>query len=217
VGELLVFDRTHQFDRGGIEPLPPELPDLRHAEAQRKDDRQVADDLRELRQCSEVHGAVSTRRCCSGYAQPGSVPAFHRATHAASVPLPRLPPRETAMSADTKTPLDHVNDTILQLKEMRHYSKNNVELLTTQWLLFDGELSKLKQAEKVENLMTRQGEFHDALEALITDMKRWRCSCSPRPRRPRKASGRALPQTISAKRPAPIRSSSTASSIGTPT
>ena len=33
------------------------------------------------------------------------------------------------MTADTKTPLEHVNDTVLQLKEMRHYSKNNVELL----------------------------------------------------------------------------------------
>ena len=60
------------------------------------------------------------------------------------------------MSADSKTPLDHVNDTLLQLNDMRHYSKNNVELLTTQWLLFDGELSKLKQAKKVEDLMTRQ-------------------------------------------------------------
>lgn len=30
-----------------------------------------------------------------------------------------------------KTALDHVTDTLLQLKEMRHYSKNNVEMLTT--------------------------------------------------------------------------------------
>ena len=59
----------------------------------------------------------------------------------------------------TKTPVDHVTDTLSQLKEMRHYSKNNVEMLTTQWLLFDGELSKLKQAEKIEGLMMRQGEF----------------------------------------------------------
>ena len=80
-----------------------------------------------------------------------------------------------------KTPLDHVNDTVTQLKEMRHYSKNNVELLTTQWLLFDGELSKLKQAEKVENLMTRQGEFHDALEALITDMEALAVQLQPPP------------------------------------
>jgi hypothetical protein len=70
-----------------------------------------------------------------------------------------------------KSPLDHVTDTLSQLKEMRHYSKNNVELLTTQWLLFDGELSKLKRAEKIEDLMVRQGELHDALEAVIADLE----------------------------------------------
>ena len=85
------------------------------------------------------------------------------------------------MTADTKTPLEHVNDTVLQLKEMRHYSKNNVEMLTTQWLLFDGELSKLKQAEKIEDLMTRQGEFHDALEAVIVAMEELTVQLQPAP------------------------------------
>ena len=85
------------------------------------------------------------------------------------------------MSADSKTPLDHVNDTLLQLKEMRHYSKNNVELLTTQWLLFDGELSKLKQAKKVEDLMTRQAEFHDTLETVIADFEALAVELQPPP------------------------------------
>ena len=85
------------------------------------------------------------------------------------------------MTADTKSPLEHVHDTVTQLKEMRHYSKNNVELLTTQWLLFDGELSKLKQAEKIENLMTRQGEFHDALESAIADMEALAVELQPPP------------------------------------
>ena len=71
------------------------------------------------------------------------------------------------MTADTKTPLEHVKDVVNQLKEMHHYSKNNVERLTAQWLMFDGELKKLKQASKLEELMTRQGELHDALEAEI--------------------------------------------------
>ena len=70
-----------------------------------------------------------------------------------------------------KTPADHVTDTLAQLKEMRHYSKNNVEMLTTEWLLFDGELAKLGQAAKIEGLMVRQGEFHDALEAAIADLE----------------------------------------------
>ncbi|HEY5849545.1 MAG TPA: hypothetical protein VIT62_02075 [Lysobacter sp.] len=85
------------------------------------------------------------------------------------------------MTADTKTPLEHVNDTVLQLKEMRHYSKNNVELLTTQWLLFDGELSKLKKAQTIEDLMSRQAEFHDALETAITDLEEVATSLQPPP------------------------------------
>ena len=78
-----------------------------------------------------------------------------------------------------KTPLDHVADTLSQLKEMRHYSKNNVELLTTQWLMFDGELSKLKQAGKIEQLMMKQSEFYDALETTITDLEEVKNELTP--------------------------------------
>jgi hypothetical protein len=90
-------------------------------------------------------------------------------------------PKEVVMSSDTKTPLDHVHDTLLQLKEVRHYSKNNVELLTTQWLLFDGELSKLKRAQLIEDLMTRQAEFHDAVEAAIADLEEVAVQLQPPP------------------------------------
>jgi hypothetical protein len=76
------------------------------------------------------------------------------------------------MSDETaKTPFDHFNDTVSQLKEMRHYAKNNVELLTTQWLMFDGELKKFGQAEKIEALMMAQGQFYDALEAAIAELE----------------------------------------------
>lgn len=75
------------------------------------------------------------------------------------------------MTADTKTPLEHVNDVLAQLKEMRHYAKNNVETLTAQWLLFDGELKKLKQTGPVETLMTRQSELYDALNEQITALE----------------------------------------------
>jgi hypothetical protein len=85
------------------------------------------------------------------------------------------------MSAETKTPFEQVNDTVTQLKEMRHYAKNNVELLTTQWLLFDGELSKLKQAGKIEDLMIRQGQLHDALEAAIADLEEMAVTLQPPP------------------------------------
>jgi hypothetical protein len=70
-----------------------------------------------------------------------------------------------------KKPADHVTDTLTQLKEMRHYSKNNVERLTAMWMLFDGELSGLKQTAKIDDLMNRQGQFHDALETVIADLE----------------------------------------------
>jgi len=70
-----------------------------------------------------------------------------------------------------KTPADHLADTLAQLKEMRHYSKNNVEHLTATWMLFDGELSKLKRTDKIEDLMNRQGQLHDALEAVIAELE----------------------------------------------
>ncbi|HVI58251.1 MAG TPA: hypothetical protein VM619_05185 [Luteimonas sp.] len=86
------------------------------------------------------------------------------------------------MSDDTaKRPLDHVNDTLAQLKEMRHYSKNNVERLTAEWLLFDGELSKLGQAANIEELMTRQGELHDALERVIAELEEQVVKLQPPP------------------------------------
>jgi hypothetical protein len=75
------------------------------------------------------------------------------------------------MATDNKTPLEQVNDVVNQLKEMRHYSRSNVERLTAQWMLFDGELKKYKQAERIEELMTRQGELHDALEGEISELE----------------------------------------------
>ncbi|MEO7431226.1 MAG: hypothetical protein ABIR62_04270 [Dokdonella sp.] len=84
------------------------------------------------------------------------------------------------MSEDiAKTPADHVADTLLQLKEMRHYSKGNVERLTAAWMLFDGELSNLKQTSKIDDLMNRQGQLHDALEAVISDLEEIHLSMQP--------------------------------------
>jgi septation ring formation regulator EzrA len=72
------------------------------------------------------------------------------------------------MSDDAaKSPTDHLTDTLAQLKEMRHYSKSNVEHLTASWILFEGELKDLKQTAKIEELMNRQSEFYDALESTI--------------------------------------------------
>ncbi len=76
------------------------------------------------------------------------------------------------MSEETaKTPADHLTDTLAQLKEMRHYSKANVEHLTASWLLFEGELAALKQTEKFDDLMNRQSQFYDALEKTIEELE----------------------------------------------
>lgn len=85
------------------------------------------------------------------------------------------------MSEAAKTPFEHVNDVIAQLKEMRHYAKNNVETLTAQWLLFDGELKKLKQGALIETLMTRQSELHDALNEQITTLEELAVTLQPPP------------------------------------
>lgn len=88
------------------------------------------------------------------------------------------------MSTETKTPFEHVNDVLAQLKEMRHYAKNNVESLTTQWLLFDGELKKLQQAEQIEELMTRQSELHDAFDSQIGTLEELAVKLQPPPEEP---------------------------------
>jgi hypothetical protein len=75
------------------------------------------------------------------------------------------------MTAENKSPLEQVSDVVSQLKEMRHYAKNNVERLTAQWMLFDGELKKLDHTDRIEELMTRQGELHDSLDAEITALE----------------------------------------------
>ena len=85
------------------------------------------------------------------------------------------------MSAESKTPFEQVNDVLAQLKEMRHYAKNNVESLTAQWLLFDGELKKLEQAESIEALMTRQSELHDALNDEIGVLEQLAVGLQPPP------------------------------------
>ncbi len=71
----------------------------------------------------------------------------------------------------TKSVADHLADSLSQLKEMRHYSKTNVEHLTSMWMLFDGELSGLKKIDKIDDLMSRQSQLHDAIEAVVADLE----------------------------------------------
>ena len=79
--------------------------------------------------------------------------------------------QEETREPEKKTPADQLTDTLAQLKEMRHYSKTNVEHLTAIWMLFDGELANLKRTDKIEDLMNRQGQLHEALESVIADLE----------------------------------------------
>jgi hypothetical protein len=112
-----------------------------------------------------------------------------------AVPLPASMPwlgfagnhsnsKESAMTASTKTPFEHVGDLLKQLKEMHHYSKGNVERLSAQWLLFDGELKKLKHAERIEELMTRQAELHEAIETEIAALEELSVELAPKVEEP---------------------------------
>jgi uncharacterized protein Yka (UPF0111/DUF47 family) len=74
----------------------------------------------------------------------------------------------TDQSAE-KTPLERSRDIIKQFKEMVHYSEANIEKLTELWLLLDGELKQKKIAKNLEDLLTHQNKFHDALAALVKD------------------------------------------------
>lgn len=68
-----------------------------------------------------------------------------------------------------KTDLEKSRDIISQLKEMRHYSKTNIEKLTAFWLQLDDELKQKDVAAKIEALLTHQTTFHEALESAVAD------------------------------------------------
>ena len=84
-------------------------------------------------------------------------------------------------------PFPDVIAALNQLKEMRHYSRTYVEQLTAQWLVFDGPLKKLKQAGKFEDLMTRQAEFHEALDGEIGELEELAVALQPAPEAPASA------------------------------
>ncbi|ROR11161.1 hypothetical protein [Erwinia sp. JUb26] len=73
---------------------------------------------------------------------------------------------------ETKTKDDYINDVLSQLKEIRHYAKNNTETLSAQWLAFDsGEFKDKELAGKIDTLLNAQGKLHDEVEASIADIE----------------------------------------------
>ncbi len=69
---------------------------------------------------------------------------------------------------EEKTNLEKSRDIISQLKDMRHYSKTNIEKLTEIWLLLEGEMKQKGTAKRLEALLAHQNAFHDSVESVIT-------------------------------------------------
>jgi citrate synthase len=78
---------------------------------------------------------------------------------------------ETSMTdhAQEKTTLEKSRDIIVQLKDMIHYSKTNIEKLTEFWLLLEGEMKQKTMAKKFEVLLSHQNAFHDSVASVVSD------------------------------------------------
>lgn len=70
-----------------------------------------------------------------------------------------------------ETGLQESRNIISQLKEMRHYSKANIEKLTEFWLYLDEGAGQKQFASRMEALIAEQNSFHDSIDALITDFE----------------------------------------------
>ncbi len=79
-----------------------------------------------------------------------------------------------------KSPLDKSRDIIVQMKEMEHYARSNIERLTAHWLQIDDELKQKDIAKKVEVLLTQQNAMQESLAATIADYEALCTSLEPK-------------------------------------
>jgi hypothetical protein len=70
-----------------------------------------------------------------------------------------------------KTPLEVSRDIISQLKEIEHYSRTNIEKLSEHWLRLEEEAKQKPFAERVNDLVSLQNKFQDAITSLIEDFE----------------------------------------------
>ncbi|MDZ7723304.1 MAG: hypothetical protein U5R06_10985 [candidate division KSB1 bacterium] len=68
-----------------------------------------------------------------------------------------------------KSILEESRDIISQLKEMEHYSTNNIEKLSEFWLVLDDKLDQKEFAGRMEKILSHQNAFHDEISSLIAD------------------------------------------------
>lgn len=71
-----------------------------------------------------------------------------------------------------KTTVDYAREAIVQLKEMQHYAQTNAEKISTQWLTFsEGKFQDEAFAEKVGELLNKQGAWLEELQQVIREME----------------------------------------------
>ena len=66
-----------------------------------------------------------------------------------------------------KTPLELLQDTLAQLKEMAHYSQGNIEKLATLWLTVSENKDQKQYEDGVDAVLKEQNRFQEAIVALI--------------------------------------------------
>ncbi len=72
-----------------------------------------------------------------------------------------------------KTPVEKLKNVVSQLKEMEHYSRNNMETLSEIWLLLEEEFKKKKHlAERVNDLLKAGGTLEELLKKVIEEFEK---------------------------------------------
>lgn len=69
------------------------------------------------------------------------------------------------------TDAEKVHHVISPLKEMEHYSRNNIEKLSEHWLMLEDDLKNKELAAKMSDLLVCQNSFQDQVLALIGDLE----------------------------------------------
>jgi len=68
-----------------------------------------------------------------------------------------------------KTVIEKSRDVISQLKEMEHYSEENIEKLSEFWFLLEDKLKQKEFAERINELLNCQNNFQEKITSLIKD------------------------------------------------
>ena len=71
--------------------------------------------------------------------------------------------------SNEKTVIEKSRDVISQLKEMEHYSEENIEKISEFWFLLEEELKQKDFAERINELLNCQNTFQELITSLIKD------------------------------------------------